>query len=355
MQNIGLDLGYIRNDSRFWNFILKTLSELVKLDTENNYTLYSRERVDFQSDNFSHIQTSDKTGLQNDYAFSRTLKKEHYNLVIFFDSSRKLFYKDRHFCFLESLQELSYPSEMKKTFFEQLFFRYFLDRYIARPEKVLCFDARTKEELNESFDKKEEEISMIPGFFAKAPLDMSGKDQHIPFADTKNDDFIIYEWGSGANKNLEKLIKAISLIHKQWSKIVLYVIGDELVTDIQLREYIVQNDAADLVNVLWEIDDYKKQYYYEKALWVVLPSMYESFPFNITNAIFYEKKIIASDIPSLRKIFGKNIEYFNPLSINQISERLLWIKEQKQPNYKIIVRTFTPLMSAKMLLHEIKN
>ncbi len=355
MQDIGLDLWYMKKDLRFWNFALKMISELVLLNPENHYTVYSAEEVDFQAQNFTSIKSNDNQGIGTDYSFSRQLKKRRFSLVIFFDSNRKIFYKKRHFCFLESLQELSYPSKEKKSFINKYFFRHFLDRYISNSEKILCFDARTREELNESFDKKEEQIAMIPGFFAKAPLDLTQPEAKLSFWNITSSDFIIYEWWCGTNKNLEKLIKAMSLIHKQWSKIVLYVIGDELLSDIQLREYIVENDAAELVNVLWEIDDYKKEYYYKHAIWVVLPSLYESFPFTVTNAIFYEKKIIASNIPSLKKIFWNNVEYFNPLSINQISDKLLWLKKQKKPNYELVIKAFTPKMSAHRMLHEIEN
>jgi glycosyltransferase involved in cell wall biosynthesis len=355
MLDIGLDLGYMKNDSRFWNFALKMISELILLNPEHHYTLYSVEPVDMQATNFTWIQTKNNRNIGNDYSFSRELKKRQLNLVIFFDSERKIFYKKRHFCFLESLQEISYPSKAKKSFIDKHFFRHFLNKYISNSEKVLCFDARTKEELNESFDKKEEEIAMIPGFFAKAPLNLSQAEKNMSVWNITANDYIIYEWGCGTNKNLEKLIKAMSLIHKEWSKIVLYVIWDELLRDIQLREYIVENDAAELVNVLWELDDHKKEYYYKHAMWVVLPSLYESFPFTVTNAIFYEKKIIASNIPSLKKIFWDNVEYFNPLSINQISDKLLWMKKQKKPNYELVIKAFTPKMSAKRMLYEIEN
>lgn len=355
MQNIWLDLGSIKSDSAFWNFVLKMITELIEIDTKNNYTLFCQEQLEIQAPNFTSIKIQDTSSLQNDLSFCNMLKQKKYNLVIFFDASRKLFYKWRHYSFLESLQELSYPSQRKKNFIDKYLFRHFLDIYIWKSEKVLCFDSRTKEELNESFDKKEEDISMIPGFFSKAPLNISGKEDLNPFMNLKNEEYLIYEGGSGANKNLEKLIKAIKLVHREGFHIKLYIVWDELLKDIQIREYIVHNDAADLIDVLWEIDDYKKEFYYENALWVVLPSLYESFPFNITNAVFYEKKIIASNIPSLKKIFWENIEYFNPLSINQISEKLLWIKKQKTPDYEKIVTAFTPKTSAQRMLYEIEN
>jgi glycosyltransferase involved in cell wall biosynthesis len=173
--------------------------------------------------------------------------------------------------------------------------------------------------------------------------------------DGMNHEYIIYEWGTGANKNLEKLIKAIVYIQSKGTNIMLYVIWDELVKDLQLREYMVQNNATNYIRFLWQLEETEKPIYYTKALWVILPSLYESFPFTLSNAVLYNKKIITSNIKALRELFWDTVEYFNPLSINQLSEKLLWIKNQPEPDYTSILEKFTARKSAEKLLFEIEN
>jgi glycosyltransferase involved in cell wall biosynthesis len=167
---------------------------------------------------------------------------------------------------------------------------------------------------------------------------------------------LIYEGGTGANKNLEKLIKAMSLLSEEWSKIRLYIIGDELLRDLQLREYIVHYKAAGLIDVMGDIHYKKKAYFYHHAKGIILPSLYESFPFSLWNAVWMNKNILGSNIPAIKNVFWDKIRYFNPLSVNQIRQQLLELQNSSNEiDYRDITEKYTPEISAKVLLHEINN
>jgi hypothetical protein len=45
---------------------------------------------------------------------------------------------------------------------DKYIFFHFLHSYIKKSEKILCFDTKTKEEINESFDKADDQIAVIP-------------------------------------------------------------------------------------------------------------------------------------------------------------------------------------------------
>lgn len=356
MQHIWLDLWNLSSRSAYWKFIIALISELQNIDSENRYTIYSKEPLALENESFTNVILKDTVGLQADLEFMKLLKSANTNLVIFFDHLRKIRYKKRHYTFLESLQEVSYPSIKTKGMIDKYIFFHFLHSYIKKSEKILCFDAKTKEEINESFDKADDHIAVIPWFFTLPNIIRTENTQNeITMPDGMNHEYIIYEWGTWANKNLEKLIKAIVYIQKQGNNIMLYIIGDELVKDLQLREYMVQNEATNYIRFLWELEESEKPIYYTKALWVILPSLYESFPFSLSNAVLYNKKIITSNIKALKELFWETVEYFNPLSINQLSEKLLWIKNQPEPDYSSILKTFTARKSAQKLLHEIEN
>lgn len=356
MQRIGIDLWHLNASTPYGAFVIEALKELEKIDHENRYIIYSTDLIPFSNNNFQCVINEKQTWLIADLQFMKKLKKAETNLVIFFDHSRKIWYKKRHFTFLESLQEVSYPTLHTNSNIQKHIFFYFLKKYIKDSEKILCFDAKTKEEMNESFDKKEENIGVIPGFFKKEIIHdytHTGNDVHL--SDSLDVDFIIYEGGTGNNKNLEKLIKAIAYIQSQWSHLLLYIIGEELVKDLALREYIIANNAMNMVNFLGELEPQKKAHYYIKSQWVILPSLYESFPFSLTNALYYNKKIITSNIKALTDIFWTSVEYFNPLSINQLSEKLIGLKNQPEPDYFQILEKYSARKSADRLLHEIEN
>ena len=53
-----------------------------------------------------------------------------------------------------------------------------------------------------------------------------------------------------------------------------------------------------------------------------MPSLYEGFGIPLIEGIFYKKQIICSDIPIFREIGQSLSHYFNPLSIEDISNKI---------------------------------
>lgn len=72
-------------------------------------------------------------------------------------------------------------------------------------------------------------------------------------------------------------------------------------------------------------------YYFESAEHYIL--FYESFPFELSDAIYFNKNIITSNIENFKNIWD-SVSYFHPMSINDIKNEIIKLKENKNnPNW----------------------
>lgn len=82
------------------------------------------------------------------------------------------------------------------------------------------------------------------------------------------------------------------------------------------------------------------------------PVLYESFPFTLSRAIFYNCPIIASHISSVKEIFHDRIDYFNPVSKVDMTKSLL---EFVRKNIEVDYSSIRTKYSKQLFLEELKK
>ena len=74
-----------------------------------------------------------------------------------------------------------------------------------------------------------------------------------------------------------------------------------------------------------------------------MPSLYETFPFHLEDALNYKIPIISSNLKSIENIFWNKISYFSPISKSDIIKNLnIFLRKRKQIiNYEDIFENYS--------------
>jgi len=154
------------------------------------------------------------------------------------------------------------------------------------------------------------------------------------------------------SKNIEKLLKSIAKLKKSGEKIHLFMIWEDTSRDTDIRDLIVELNIQNIIHFITDIKHGEEYFYYHQSKGVVFPSIYESFPFQLSKAIKYWCPIIASDIPSIRHFMGKTIDYLNPKSVNDMEHSLKkFISKKKKPDYSSLSEKLGLATTIKSFYH----
>jgi glycosyltransferase involved in cell wall biosynthesis len=119
--------------------------------------------------------------------------------------------------------------------------------------------------------------------------------------------------GISPNKNLPFLLRSFSKFSEQDSRVKLVVTG----VKGELSEY-----AIDRVVFTDYVSDDEKRSLISNSLALVMPSKEEGFGIPILEGLYYNGRVIASDIPVFREIGEEMIEYFDPHDETSLCEVL---------------------------------
>lgn len=255
----------------------------------------------------------------NQVLFLKKLYQDNNDLVITFNDNFPILYKKKFIQVITSLENLLYPNHENSTTFKKHGYTNILKNNLKRAEKILCFDDKTKKDINEKLNIDEDKIDIIPAFFSKIEekkaeieLKIDIKQKH-----SLNNPYFIYDSGTWTNKNLKRLFEAIAKVNAS-----LIIIWNHISNDIEIRELIIRLWVKDKIIFAWIPDEKELAMYYKNSSWVIFPLLYSSFPFSLNNAINFWNNILASNIEEIRNIFWDNITYFSPTSTYDIIECL---------------------------------
>ncbi|MCD5380520.1 glycosyltransferase [Candidatus Gracilibacteria bacterium] len=354
---IGLDLRLLQSSDHYSTFIALLLQKLISTDGEDTYTLYMSANTNAQfpsSINVELIKEEPGTFAEQLY-FSRKLSKDKNNLMIFFNEEKPLRYKGDYIVFVKDLKEIHYEGEKSgvKKFFEGLFLNTSLDN----AKKIICFENHTKNELNEKLNIPENKLEIVYPFFTPQKLEKTKTIGNIKTKYSIKGDYFIYSGGGGNNKNLSKLVEVFKKLHERKQKISLVILEQEITEDINFRNEVVDAGIVENVFFIGDTTPEEKKAFYESATGTLFPSLYESFPFSLTEAITYNSPLLVSSINQIQEIMGNSVAYFSPVSTIDMIEAIenFVSMGKKDTNYNQLLLKYNADSSAKQLLKVIKE
>jgi len=350
---IGIDLRFLKEDDLFSIFVIEMITKLIKESNTNIYIIYINGICNIQSSKNAiikrlNIQT---WSIKEQTIFYKILKKDNNNLMLFFDIYKPIMYKKNYYLFIPSLNKVYYQNF--ETYFKKYKYLYFLNKATKNAEKIICFDENTKDELLERLDIKEKKIFIIKPFFTwyKKFKTISYLKIDIKLKNNIKNDFLIYSWWVWIEKNIDKLVKVFHKLNENSNKIDLVILWEEIAKDIKIRDLIIKENMQKNIHFIWKIWDEEKINYYNSSIWVIFPSLYESFPFHLNEAVFFNTNIIAWNIKNIKNIFLESISYFFSISTTSIIKNThLFLQKKWKPDYTEVLNKINPENTVKELI-----
>jgi glycosyltransferase involved in cell wall biosynthesis len=136
-------------------------------------------------------------------------------------------------------------------------------------------------------------------------IESNNYDMHIGSSEDafKSSLRLIYTGGGERRKNIDLLLRAITLLQPKFSKLELWVTGD--------RSAFMATASADLLSLvdarvtyLGSLSDIELRHAYQRADVVVYPSLYEGYGRVVADAIVMKKPIVTLRLAVFQEFFG---------------------------------------------------
>lgn len=226
---------------------------------------------------------------------------------------------------IHDISFLAYPEFIKKT--DLFFLKMLIPRSLKRADKIIAISKFTKSEIIKYYRISPEKIEVVYNAVSEDFLksDYSGnelfeirKKYNLP------EEFILYIGTMQPRKNIPMLIKAFAKTEEKIPKIKLVLAGSRKAHnfDNNIDKEIEKIKMSDSIIFPGFVDEEDKSALFQLAKAFVFPSLYEGFGIPILEAMSQKIPVLASDIPVHREIAKDGALYFNPESVDEISEKL---------------------------------
>jgi len=326
-KHIVLDLRFLNKSNFYSNFILDLSLKLIQ--DNKDYFFYVVTNSNFQS--FFKLENT-KVLLEErsffDFKFKKLIKKIKKDFVIFFEPKTPFLFKEKYVLFIKTLENIYFHNTKKNI----EYFNFYTA--IKKANFLVVFDENTKNELNDKFNVNEEKIHLLHPAFKK--YDLQDEENLIDLKIKYNIkwEFFIYNAWMWNAKNLDKLIDLFSKVDYS-----LLILDNDTIKDVNFRKQVIERKLIDKVFFIWDVNIQEKDFFYKNAIWYVYTAIYSSFPFCFNDALNYKQNIIASNLPTIKNIFGDKIIYFNPNNSDELLEKVVKLKK-KENNYSEIFNKY---------------
>ncbi len=341
-KKIWLDLRFLDKNNYYSQFIYELMWTFIKETPEYFYRIYldsSFSNLTFGENTEKIYPYSKHWSIKEQTHFGKKLKKDNNDLVIFFNYKKPITFKNNYILFVPELAQFHFPS--KQNIIIKHFNNILFKNSCINANKIICFDDKTKSEINDKINIPEEKINIIPPFFKEEKNIYNYDIQNLPNnVKTKYNiiwEFLIYNSWVWTEKNLSRIIEVFSLINKENKDINLVIIDNETIKSIDFRKQVITKKLTNKIFFIWNTTDFEKEFFYKNTLWIILPHLYNIFPFSLTEALKYKINILASNLNNLKNIFWYKIIYFNPNNTNDIYKKIISLK-RKENNYNEIYK-----------------
>jgi glycosyltransferase involved in cell wall biosynthesis len=201
-------------------------------------------------------------------------------------------------------------------------YRWLFRRLSRRSTTLVTVSAFSRQRLAAALGVPEERFAIVPGageHLGRIAADPSALRAHA----LDRRPFMLAVGSRNPNKNLARLLEAWRLIgHTDVSLV--------LVGGANARVFERPGAAAETPGVidLGAVDDPTIKALYQRALALVLPSVYEGFGLPLLEAMHCGCPVVASTAPALRETGGDAALYFDPSSVHAIAQALRRLIEE---------------------------
>lgn len=193
----------------------------------------------------------------------------------------------------------------------RLYLQRFVKRSVTKAAFVGAISEFTKQRLVDTYDISSNKVVVLP--IPYEPGSPSGEVSE-KIKQIAKKPFILYVGTIEPRKNIDGLVSAFALTDAQIRQdYQLVLAGGWGWKTEQIKSTIEKNE--DRINVVLPgyVSDAEKEFLYQKAALVCIPSHYEGFGMQLLEALYYQKKLLLSDIPVFHEVAGSSA-YFTDIS-----------------------------------------
>lgn len=337
---IGIDLRFLENNT-YSHFAKDLVKNLIHTQNDVQFNIYTNNPDLFELDasNFHVKYVNIECGsIAEQLKFNKILKWDKNTVMIFFDHHKPLMYKWEYYTILSGLKDIFYQNF--SNYFYKYKYLYLLEKNLKNSNRILCLDENTKDELIERFNTTEEKITVLDGFFIQNDFYSDDKDINLDIRSKFQiwEKYLIYSGWDGIEKNLDRLIQVFHRLHKENSSLDLVFLGGKIWKNIDLRHAVIENDLQKHIHFIDSVKPCEEKLIYQQSLGVIFPSLYESFPFRLSNPLLLSTPILASKLTNIEHVFWDTITYFSPISTSSILQVVKsFIHSSSKVNYSRIL------------------
>lgn len=349
-------------DCRLWDetgvgrYIRNLVKHLWILDHENEYVLFALSK-DYESIKYKVLSSKYTKWsvvradirwhtMEEQLKFPSILSREKLDLMHFPYPSMPIFYNRPFVVTVHDLIRYHYPTGKASTLpfpiynLKLLGYKFVIAQAARKAKKIIAVSNTTKKEIIDHLGIDSNKIAVT---YEGVDDKISNSKSQIPnkYRNTKysilNTQYFLYVGNAYPHKNLERLVEAFRLLcHPELvsgaqlkrdsdirqNDMKLVFVGREDYFYKRLKEKVEGMGMEKFVKFLGEVSDEQLSILYRNALAFIIPSLMEGFGLPALEAMANRCLVLASDIPSLKETCGNGALYFNPLNIDELSEKL---------------------------------
>lgn len=224
------------------------------------------------------------------------------------------------------------PAKNRLIFgFKQMVYRYVNKRVARRSTKIITPSEFVKKDVTEYCGIDPKKITVT----YEAADKITEKPQTI--SELKGKRFIMYVGRPQPHKNLQRLVQAFALLQKKDPSLYLVLAGKTDPLFAALQEEVQQKSVPNVVFTGW-ISDGQLRWLYEHTAGYVFPSLSEGFGLPGLEAMVHGAPVVSSNATCLPEIYRDAALYFDPLSVDDIAEKIQQVLNDKTLVKRLVSR-----------------
>jgi glycosyltransferase involved in cell wall biosynthesis len=300
----------------------KLLEHLQNIDTENEYFVIIKSTQDWlpSAENFQVVINDAK-----DYTFSEqlslwwTIRKLKSDVVHFTMPQQPILpLSTRCVTTIHDLTMLRYHNiDGNKLiyWFKLLVYRFLLWWVSHRSSAIITPTKWVKLDVIKTF--KVDPLKIHITYESADPI--TARTQ--PIEELSGKDYLLFNGNVFPHKNIRRLIMAFTQLKKRHSKLKLVIAGKLNLRGLALQNEMIESGVKD---VMWLgfVPDGEMKWLWTNALAYVYPSLSEGFGLPGLESMLVGTPVVSSNATCLPEVYGDAVEYFNPLSIDDMTQAI---------------------------------
>lgn len=333
-------------DARLWNetgvgrYIRNLVAELQTIDTKNQYVLFVKEGIRSQelgirNENWKVVETDIRWHtVEEQLLFYKVLENEYLDLVHFPYFSIPIMYNRPFVITIHDLIINHFPTGKASTlplpiyYLKRMAYQFILKQAAKKASAVITVSEATRKEIVDHLSvAKDKVVVTYEGVDAVLHgKGKSGKGKGPEIASS----YFLYVGNAYPHKNVERLVEAFQLVLEKHSDARLVMVGKKNYFYNRLEEKVQAMHLEKSILFTGGVDDAALKKLYQNAKALVFPSLMEGFGLPGLEAMQLQCLVLASDIPVFKEIYADAAVYFNPLEIQDMSDTMLKVLDDKK-------------------------